>query len=91
MEVLSYETEKVLLVRLGGEGGAAATLFHFGRTEKNVTVAWPSGTWLKELDSAETRWGGVGGSVPPIVNGSEEIPLTLAPHSILLFVSRKET
>jgi maltooligosyltrehalose trehalohydrolase len=91
MEILSYKMEKVLLIRLGGEVQVVVTLFHFGRTTGNVTVRWPSGSWLKELDSAEKRWGGEGSSVPPIVNGREEASLGLAPHSFLLFVARKES
>ncbi len=90
IEVLSYETEKVLLIRLGGERRAVATLFHFNRKAGSVTLRWPSGAWLKELDSAEERWGGHGSRLPAIIGGSEEVPLALEPHSFAFFVDRKD-
>ena len=89
-EILSYESEQVLLIRLSGEERDVITLLHFDRTARSVILQWPSGEWLKELDSAENRWGGQGSTVPPIVSGHEETPLDLAPFSLLFFVVRKE-
>ena len=90
IEVLSYETEKVLLVRFGGERRAVATLFHFNRKAGSVTLPWPPGGWLKELDSAEERWGGHGSRLPAMIGGSEEVSLALEPHSFAFFVDRKD-
>jgi len=89
-QVLSYEREKVLLVQLEGGGGDVVTLFHFGREGNSVTLRWPSGTWHKELDSAEERWSGHGSQVPGIIEGQEEVLLSLAPHAFSFFVSRRE-
>lgn len=89
-EVLSYETEKVLLIRFGGSRNVTA-LFHFNRTAGGAAFPWPSGTWLKELDSAEKRWGGPGSRIPPVLSGSERIPLVLEPYSFALFVNHKDT
>jgi maltooligosyltrehalose trehalohydrolase len=90
-EVLSSELEKVLLIRFGGGGRTVAALFNFSRTENSLTLPWPSGAWLKELDSAEERWGGHGSPVPPVIHGSQQVSLTLAPHSFALFVDREDT
>ncbi|MGA2404750.1 MAG: hypothetical protein ABSG91_24120 [Syntrophobacteraceae bacterium] len=87
-EVLSYEVEKVLLIRFGGEGPGVVGLLHFNRTAGNITLPWPPGAWLKELDSAEKRRGGHGSRVPPVIGGSEEVSLSLAPHSFAFFLDR---
>jgi maltooligosyltrehalose trehalohydrolase len=90
MDVLSYESEHVLLLRLGGETPDVITLLHFGRMERSFIFQWPPGEWVKKLDSTENRWGGKGSGIPPIVYGREEVSLGLAPYSLLLFVARKE-
>ena len=90
IEVLSYDTEKVLLIRFGGERRAVATLFHFNRKAGSVTLPWPPGAWLKELDSAEKRWGGHASRLPATIGGSEEVSLSLEPHSFAFFVDRKD-
>ena len=64
-------------------------LFHFDRKEKRVTLAWPAGTWRKELDSAGERWGGGGSSIPPEIRGNEEVQLSLEPRSFALFFEMK--
>jgi maltooligosyltrehalose trehalohydrolase len=90
IEVLSYDTEKVLLIRFGGERRAVATLFHFNRKAGSVTLPWPPGAWLKELDSAEERWGGHNSRLPAMIGGSEEVSLVLEPFSFAFFVDRKD-
>ncbi len=90
-EVLSYEREKVLLIRFGGEGQAVAVLFNFNLSEDSVTIPWPPGAWLKELDSAEERWGGRGSPIATVIHGNEDVSLSLAPHSFAVFVNRKDT
>jgi len=90
MDVLTYESEQVLLLRFGGDGRDAVILLHFDRTARSMIVQWPSGEWIKELDSTENRWGGKGSGIPPIINGREEVSLCLAPYSLLFFVVRKE-
>ncbi len=89
-EILSYELEGVLLIRLAGGGQEALTLFHFSQTETTVILPWPSGTWLKQMDSAEERWAGPGSRVPSVISGSEETTFSLAPHSFALFVHRED-
>jgi hypothetical protein len=91
IEVLSYEAEKVLLLRFGGERRDVAILFHFNRKARSVTLPWPPGAWLKELDSAEERWGGHAGRLPAELGGSEEVSLALEPHSFAFYVDRKDS
>jgi len=85
-EVLCYEREKVLLIRFSGGGRGLINLLHFNRTAGSLTLSWPSGAWIKELDSAEEHWGGHGSNIPPMIRGSAEISLDPSPRSIALFV-----
>jgi len=89
-EVFSHETEKVLLIRYGAGGRGLIAVLHFGRTATGVTISWPSGTWIKELDSAEGRWGGQGSTVPPVIRGGTRITLDISPRSIVLWVGQEE-
>ena len=88
-QTLCYGKEKVLLVQLGGVGKEAASVFHFG-LKAAATLSWPTGSWRKELDSAEERWGGHGGKAPSVVSGCEEMSPALAPLSLALHVHGEE-
>ncbi|MGC9194728.1 MAG: malto-oligosyltrehalose trehalohydrolase [Syntrophobacteraceae bacterium] len=87
-EVLSSGTQKVLLVRLGGNQEALA-LFHFNGAEGCAELEWPSGWWRKTLDSAEKRWGGGGSRIPEVLGKSSPVTLCLEPYSFALFVELK--
>lgn len=89
-KVLSYESEQVLIIRFGNARRDVVILLHFARTASKMTLPWPSGEWHKELDSAETLWGGKGSGIPPIVDVREEVLLSLPPYSISLFVAQRK-
>jgi maltooligosyltrehalose trehalohydrolase len=89
-ETLCYEKEKVLLVRLRGSCEGVVIVFHFGHAEAVTRLSWPIGTWRKELESADERWGGHGSKAPSVVTGGEEVPLALAPLSLALYVHGEE-
>ena len=86
-EVLIYK-EKVLLTRMDNDQDFII-LFHFDRKENRVTLAWPAGTWRKELDSAGERCGGGGSRILPEIRGNEELQLSLEPRSFALFFETK--
>ena len=89
-KVLTSGTEKVLLVHLGGKREALA-LFHFNQTAGCAAIEWPSGAWLKKLDSAEKRWGGPGSRIPQALSADERAPLCFEPYSFAFFVDRKNS
>jgi maltooligosyltrehalose trehalohydrolase len=90
-ECLSWESEKVLLVRRRNAVAEIAAIYNFGAAETSVSLPFSKGTWTKKLDSAEPRWGGPGSSVPRELQSSGETYLTLSPHAVLLFLRYEES
>lgn len=88
VEVLSYYEGKLVLIQLRSNARTAVVLFHFDRMGHNVTLPWPSGTWLKEMDSAEKRWCGNGSRVPPLIEGRESVSLGIQAYSFAFFLGQ---
>lgn len=90
LEVNHCETEKVLLVRRAGGSREVTMVCNFHASSRSLALPWRPGAWDKLLDSAEGRWGGPGSPAPPVLQGGEEVSLTLAPYSLVLFVRRED-
>jgi len=90
LEVNHYEKEKVLLVRRAGGTLETAMVCNFQASSRSLDLPWRTGVWDKLLDSAEGRWGGPGSPAPPVLQAGEEVSLTLAAHSLVLFVRRED-
>jgi maltooligosyltrehalose trehalohydrolase len=91
LEVTGLEQEKVLWWRRWTEEQEATAAFHFGKQEKSVSLSLPKGRWRKELDSAETAWGGPGSSVSLKIFAEEQVSLNLSPESFIVFVRERES
>lgn len=89
-QILSYEKEGLLLVRLGSEALEVIALHNFSRTETVANLPWPPGTWLKEMDSADRCWGGEGGRVPGVIHGGGPTAVAVSALSFALFTRRKD-
>lgn len=89
-EVTGWEREKVLILRRWSGPDEVLAAFHFGETETSVTIPLTTGTWKKQLDSAEDQWRGPGSSVPGRLLSEGEAALTLPPHAFVLFKREKE-
>jgi maltooligosyltrehalose trehalohydrolase len=87
-EVLAFEKEKVLWVRMKGEQGEALILCHFGEKTMKLSFPWPEGNWSKGLDSTEERWDGPGSQFPMELRGGQDIPLDLPPQALVVFFRR---
>jgi hypothetical protein len=85
-EVLGYELQKVLWVRMTGELAQAVILAYFGQEPLDMSLSWPEGGWHKRLDSAEARWGGPGSQTAPVIQGDKEICLRLPPWSLVVYL-----
>jgi len=57
---------------------------------RSLDLPWRPGAWDKLLDSAEVRWGGPGSQASPVLQAGEQVSLSLAPHSLVLFVRRED-
>jgi maltooligosyltrehalose trehalohydrolase len=56
MEVACMEKENVLLIRRRYEQGQGIAVFHFGEERAVTVLPFPTGNWIKRLDSTEERW-----------------------------------
>ena len=61
-------------------------LFNVSGSDVTISVALRSGRWIKRLDSADNHWGGAGSSLPDAVESSGEHRLTIAGHSVVVYM-----
>ncbi|HEY7492716.1 MAG TPA: DUF3459 domain-containing protein, partial [Candidatus Tectomicrobia bacterium] len=86
MDVLGYETERVLFVRRWHENTQTVLVFHFGPVQTSMALPLSPGHWHKQCDSAEERWQGSGSSVPVELISAGGAVLTLPPSMFVLLV-----
>jgi maltooligosyltrehalose trehalohydrolase len=84
LAALSFEPQRVLLVRRGSGEDQAWVICHFGESPVTLALPLPAGRWRKVLDSSEERWYGAGSNVPPTVWSEGEVSLTLPPQAVVL-------
>ena len=85
MDILVSEEESSLWVRYQSQSGDASVLLCFSKKLARVDLPFPSGRWIKRLDSAEEQWCGTGSPVPDEFASDGHAKLTLAPLSAVLF------
>ncbi len=90
MDVTSYETHRVLIVRRWSNGDEVFTAFHFGDASVSVALQVPAGQWCKRLDSADRQWQGNGSRVPDRLDSDGEVTLTLGSYACVLFTRSEE-
>lgn len=65
-QVWAFEDEQVLMIhRWTKDNGASLVVCGFNRSLVTVRLMEPSGTWLRQLDSADKEFGGSGQGVMP--------------------------
>jgi maltooligosyltrehalose trehalohydrolase len=89
--VTGLEEEKVLLWRRWSEEQQAAAVFHFGKQARSSSLPLPEGRWRKQLDSADTAWGGPGSTVSSEVVSQGKVSLSLPGESCVLFMRERKT
>lgn len=85
LQVDVLKPAETMAVQRWAEGVRVVVLFHFGAGEETIRADLPSGLWHKELDSADQRWRGPGGSLPQQIESSGHASLTVMPHSAAVF------
>ena len=86
LDVVSHETERVILVHRWHRTQQALIVLHFGDGSRSVSLAVPEGAWQKRLDSAEVRWQGPGATAPNTLHSHGTATITVAAHSCVLYV-----
>ena len=87
-EVVAFEKEQVLWVRMVGEQGEAVLAYHFGEVSLNMSFSWPAGHWDKRLDSVDKSWDGPGSQFPDELHGGQDTHLTFPPHALVVYLKR---
>jgi maltooligosyltrehalose trehalohydrolase len=74
ISVTEYPDERALLTLRSAGSSLLAALFHFGDNPATLAVQLPSGTWERQIDSADPEWLGQG-SFPPslFVSGPTQV------------------
>jgi maltooligosyltrehalose trehalohydrolase len=85
MDVVSFAEEHVLEVRRWSGNSEVLAILGFNDHQVRLAPSLLHGQWRKRLDSAEPRWLGPGTTVPDVMDSVTRLPLTLQPHSVLLF------
>ncbi len=91
MEVWGFEQPRLVCVRRWYEQDDVWFCAHFGAVSTTLTAPLPPGTWHKQFDSADTRWGGPGSPLPTQCSDTDDRTLTLPPYAFAVFTrSEKE-
>lgn len=89
-EIRQDEPQKVLWVRRAGDGPETALGLNFSDRPASLAFPWPTGRWVKLIDSAEARWFGPGSSCPALLQTPTDFSLILPPYSLLLLARLEE-
>lgn len=81
---------QTLVIERWNEGYRAVLFFNFGRNPAAVRYSFSSGTWEKQFDSTEERWGGPGSLAPASPDPSGRSTFALRGYSFTLFGLKQE-
>jgi maltooligosyltrehalose trehalohydrolase len=91
-EVSGLDEEKVLRLRRWQGNSQVLCLMNFSQDPVQLTMTLPPGTWKKSLDSADTRWGGSGSTLPDVIPTDRTSPVpqqsfSFSPQSAVVYIS----
>lgn len=81
-----WEKKRVLLVHRWA-GGRVLGILNFARQSRRVALPAAGGRWVKELDSADSRWGGPGTRLPETMDWAVPVEVELPPSSVAVYSS----
>jgi maltooligosyltrehalose trehalohydrolase len=82
LEITENEILKVLTVLRKSPGSELLMIFNFAEKDVELLSGVPAGSWITELNSADSQWLGPGSSLPPIVDSKDAI--ALSSHSFVV-------
>lgn len=80
---LIHDGHAVLMLRRA-TGHDVAVVLNFDEKHGLLTIPLPSGTWTKQLDSADPYWNGPGSPVPGRIETAGEVTIPMAGLSVLV-------
>ena len=92
---LHREVFRVKRLRIGGihcRSGKEeiCIVFYAGSTPVSARVPLPAGRWKKQIDSAESRWGGSGSTLSAWIDSEGEVLMALPPYAFFMFSKQVE-
>ncbi|HEV2618066.1 MAG TPA: malto-oligosyltrehalose trehalohydrolase [Candidatus Acidoferrales bacterium] len=75
----------VLIIERSHGADRVLVFFNFGRSAAQLDDPTVPGIWVKQLDSADSLWGGPGVQTPEVLNFRNPVTLPLPPTSFSLF------
>lgn len=87
IEAVAFEREKLLWVRRFGNVHQAVMIFNFSDNAVAAVLPFPRGEFRKVMDSVDKRWHGKGCMCPELLETEGNVPLSVAPNSLVLFHS----
>jgi len=76
-------SDRLLMLRRWNGESQIIAMMNFADEPAQVVADFPAGSWQKQLDSADTEWGGPGSAITPVVAAQDQ--LILMPHGCALF------
>lgn len=86
LEATAIPRSRALYVRRWDDSDEAVMLMNFAKAAVSVDVPLSEGSWTKELDSSDARWGGEGGEVPGALDSAGEATVRMGPLSFVLLL-----
>lgn len=90
LEVTVLDAQDLLVVRRWLGEDQVAIVLHFGEVQRDIRLPLPELPWRCLLDSASTRWGGPGSTIPPSIPAVARTAVTVAPRAVALLAAGRE-
>jgi maltooligosyltrehalose trehalohydrolase len=90
LDVTSFATEKVLLVKRWDASSQVLIAAHFDQAPVDLILPIPPGRWHRMFDSAEEKWGGNSSRTPSVFDSRGEEVLSLSPWAFLVIAQKSE-
>ncbi len=84
-QILSSETERLLLARRWNGEASVFWLGNLGGSAVPLTLPPPEGNWTKILDSSDAAWGGPGSLLPDRLSGDAAPEASITGYAFALF------
>jgi maltooligosyltrehalose trehalohydrolase len=82
--VLCFDEPPAIVLQRWFDDEETLTVLHFGSTDTKLSLRAQEGSWLKLLDSADTKWLGPGATIPERLSSGGDIEIDVRRKSICL-------
>ncbi|MBD1804616.1 malto-oligosyltrehalose trehalohydrolase [Microcoleus sp. FACHB-SPT15] len=83
LEASVIEEDKLMFLHRWSQNSQILCIMNFSEKDVSFNATLPSGNWQKTLDSSESKWMGLGSTLPDKLRQEQEV--TIRPHSFVLY------